>query len=124
MNLQFRTLARRAVFVVTVLLNAVGLQAWAADLSLDVTLDPATRKISVIAEVEAPAPEFSFSLHPSLEVRTATSDGQRVPTTAQRVQNARTWHVQTRKNARVRLEYGGTLPELDTHMDYRRVLHS
>jgi len=96
----------------------------AAQLELQVELDPATRRFSAVAEVDAPAREFGFALHESLDVTAASAMGQTLR--AERLDGAgplRAWRVAMPEKARrLRLEYGGTLPALDRRLDHRGVL--
>src|SRR4051812_1185541 len=118
---QFRAVALCiAVAVALVLSCAFG--ATAADLDLDVNLEPATRSISAVAEFAARAADYSFTLHRALEVRRATSDGQRLALSSQLSRDRRTWRIATKRGARIRIEYGGVLPELDTRLDHRGIL--
>lgn len=96
----------------------------AAQLELQVELDPAARRLAAVAEVDAPAREFRFALHESLDVTAASSNGK--PLRAERLDGARplrAWRVALPEKAkRLRLEYGGTLPALDRRLDHRAVL--
>lgn len=97
---------------------------FAAQLDLQVALDPAARRFAAVAEVDAPAREFRFALHESLEVSAASANGQALR--AERRDGAgplRAWRVvMPEKATRLRLEYGGTLPALDRRLDHRGVL--
>jgi hypothetical protein len=96
----------------------------AADLDLQVELDPHTRRFAAVAELDAPARTFRFTLHESLDVSAASADGQ--PLRIERLGDAgplRAWRVVLPRQAgRLRLEYAGTLPALDRRLDHRAVL--
>ena len=103
-------------------LFAMSAVAFAADLDLEVSLDPASRRFDAVAEIVSRG-DVTFTLHDALSVRRATAGGRplrfnRVPfqgTTA-------AWHIAAPKGGKVRIEYGGTLPVLDASLDHRRVL--
>lgn len=117
----------RAAACVSVFTLLAGAQArlLAAQLDLQVELDPAARRFAAVAEVDAPAREFRFALHESLEVSAASANGQ--PLRTERLDGAgplRAWRVVLPEKTRhLRLEYGGTLPALDRRLDHRAVLH-
>ena len=102
---------------------ALALAARAAHLDLAIELDPESRRLSAAAEFVAP-PAFSFALHPALTVQRATVDGKPVPISASSHGAQRLWRMPGADGARVRIEYGGTLPALDTSLDHRAVLRS
>jgi aminopeptidase N len=105
---------------------AVGLAALnavAADLALDVKLDPHTRRLAATAELASPG-NFAFALHPSLSVQSVMVDGRRVSAAATPHRGRQpTWRIASAKGARLRIEYAGTLPALETR-DHRAVLQS
>ncbi len=113
---------RAALFA---LLAGAQAQLLAAQLELQVELDPAARRFAAVAEVDAPAREFRFALHESLAVSAASAGGKSLR--AERLDGAgpaRAWRVVLPEKARrLRLEYGGTLPALDRRLDHRAVLH-
>lgn len=117
----------RAAACVSVFTLLAGAQARlvAAQLDLQVELDPAARRFAAVAEVDAPAREFRFALHESLEVSAASANGQALR--AERLDGSgplRAWRVALPvKPMRLRLEYAGTLPALDRRLDHRAVLH-
>ncbi|PWB39390.1 MAG: peptidase M1 [Rhodocyclales bacterium] len=117
----------RAAACVSVFTLLAGAQArlLAAQLDLQVELDPAARRFAAVAEVDAPAREFRFALHESLEVSAASANGQALR--SERLDGSgplRAWRVVLpAKSTRLRLEYAGTLPALDRRLDHRAVLH-
>lgn len=100
---------------------APALGAHAAHLDLAIELEPDSRLLSAAAEFVAP-PEFSFALHPTLTVRRATVNDKPASLSASTDGGQRRWRVTGTGGARVRIEYGGTLPALDTSLDHRAVL--
>jgi len=90
--------------------------AGAADLSLEVELDPQSREFSAVAELPRPAGEFRFTLHESLSVRGAAAGPA--------AHGLREWSVQARGSEKLRIEYGGRLPPLDRSLDHRSVLQA
>lgn len=91
-------------------------------LELDVRLEPASRAFQAVAQFEMPA-EDGFLLHRSLEVRRASVAGATVaPQRVGRHGESVLWRIGASKGARVRIEYGGTLPEMDRALDARGVL--
>lgn len=94
----------------------------AADLALDVTLDPVSRRFDAVAEMIAPG-ELAFTLHDSLSVRRATVDGRPAKIAAVPFhRNSNAWRIPAPAGAKLRIEYAGTLPELDRALDHRKVL--
>jgi len=93
-------------------------------LELDVELDPGTRHFEATALVATGARDFRFELHESLQVTAASADGKGVRVVpAGRDGPIVAWHVQMPVGAaRLRLDYGGTLPALDRSLDDRGVL--
>lgn len=102
---------------------ALALGAHAAHLDLAIELEPESRRLSAAAEFVAP-PDFSFALHPALTVQRATIDGKPATVSASSHRGLRRWRIPDSDGARVRIEYGGTLPALDTTLDHRAVLRS
>jgi aminopeptidase N len=101
----------------------VALSARAADLALQVELDPHTRRLLATAELESPG-NFAFALHSSLSVSSVTLDGRRVAAVnAPARDGQRAWRIASAKGARLRIEYAGTLPPLEAR-DHRGVLQS
>ncbi len=93
-----------------------------AHLDLDVTLDPGSRHFRAVAELAAPE-EFRFTLHAALGVSAAFSDGKPIAAVpARRDGDFQEWHLPAPAGARLRIEYGGTLPVLDRALDHRGVL--
>ena len=93
-----------------------------ADLDLDVTLDPKSRRQHAAAQLTAPG-EFRFTLHDTLTVQAAFIDGRPVAVDAARHHGTfREWRVAAPQGAALRIEYGGTLPALDRALDHRGVL--
>jgi uncharacterized iron-regulated protein len=82
--------------------------------SLDIDLDPASRRLAGIAEIPLPAGELRFSLHESLSV-TSTNAGQAT-------KNGHEWRVVLPSSGVLKVEFGGTLPPLDPGIDHRGVL--
>lgn len=118
-----------AVVLVVALLGAARAQAADPPLQLDVTLDPATRRLDVVAEIRPqvapPARDFDFALHPSLRIESASSVGKSVPVTATtRRDGLQGWRVPVTGSAPVRLVYGGVLPPLAATLDHREVLQA
>jgi aminopeptidase N len=115
----------RAWLAGALLLVALGARA-AADLDLAVTLEPATRRLEVIAELPAGGRIFQFALHESLSVREVQAPaGQIVPATlaGSRGDGTRTWRFALPAGVhRVRIAYGGTLPATEMGRDHRQVL--
>lgn len=109
------------------LVCAVALALWSAahaagTIALDVELDPHTRRFSASVELLSPG-VLSFPLHESLSVRSASVDGRPVTfSETRRAASSRTWHIAAARGARVRIDYGGTLPLLDRRLGHRRVL--
>jgi aminopeptidase N len=96
----------------------------AAHLALELTLDPGTRQLAVVASVRPGERNFRFALHESLHIEKASVDGQAIVLRPAGQQgDLRAW--QTRlpaADATLRIEYQGTLPALDRHLDHRQVL--
>lgn len=92
--------------------------ASAADLALDVELDPASRKLAATAELISPGP-FAFTLHPSLRVTAVSVDGRNDSVRAGRAE----WRINAPKGSKLRIAYGGTLPALES-LDHRAVLQN
>ena len=93
-------------------------------LDLDIALDPQTRRLEAHAELEAPA-GYTFALHRSLAVSATSVAGK--PVEARMVstrEELQTWQVDISRPSPLRIEYGGTLPALDTALDHRSVLHA
>ncbi|MGQ0522471.1 MAG: M1 family metallopeptidase [Betaproteobacteria bacterium] len=91
-------------------------------LDLEVELDPASRRLYARAQVMASAP-FVFALHRSLDVVTASADGQPVEVTpVGESEDRRRWRVMASPTQTVRIEYQGTLPPLDGVLNHRSVL--
>ncbi len=107
---------------VAITLCAADVYAGIPRLDLEVRLDPASRQLRVVAQFDNPD-ERGFLLHRSLEVQRATVGGAAtVPRRAGRRGEAVLWQIAAAKGARVRIEYGGKLPELDRALDARGVL--
>jgi aminopeptidase N len=91
-------------------------------LDLAVTLDPPSRRLRAIAELTAPG-EFHFTLHDTLEVQAAFVNGKPVAVDVGRHDGQfHEWRIKAPQGARLRIEYGGTLPALDRGLDHRSVL--
>lgn len=105
------------------LMSAV--QATSQPLELQLHLDPSTRRLDARAFVIPSKRHFTFELHESLTVTSASVAGK--PLRVVKVGSdgvLRQWRiVLPRKTRRLRLEYGGTLPVLDTNLDHRGVLN-
>ena len=100
-------------------LLAMAAPASAADLALAIDLDPSTRRLAVSAELVAPGP-YAFVLHPSLGVDAVMIDGRR--DAASRGPRGE-WRIASAKGAKLRIDYSGTLPALES-LDHRAVLRS
>ncbi|MBI3375479.1 MAG: M1 family peptidase [Betaproteobacteria bacterium] len=112
----------RLAFVFAIALPASGLHAQIPRLELELRLEPASRVFQAVAQFEI-SDRDGFLLHRSLEVRRAAIAGETVvPQRAGRHGESVLWRVGAPKGARVRIEYGGTLPELDRALDARGVL--
>lgn len=109
------------IFVCTGL--CVGSVRAAPDLELDVVLDPAARRLEVIAELRPAEADFQFVLHESLQPGDASVDGRavRVRPAGQR-EGWRAWRVDVPQGASLKLSYAGTLPPLERERDHRGVL--
>ncbi|HZN26119.1 MAG TPA: M1 family aminopeptidase [Burkholderiales bacterium] len=92
-----------------------------AQLTLDVQLEPESRRFEAIAELQTDG-DLVFALHESLAVRSATVDGQAVNASASGNGRVREWRIRSGRGAAVQIEYGGTLPALDSRIDHRGVL--
>jgi aminopeptidase N len=97
----------------------------AAQLALEITLDPATRQLAVIATVSPGEENFRFALHESLHIASASVDGQPIALRrAGKQGDLRAWAARLpTADATLRIEYQGTLPALDARLDHRQVLH-
>ena len=91
-------------------------------LVLTVELDPASRRLSAVAELVSPG-DFAFALHESLAVHAAFADGRAIAPRSNPGGGHRIWRIAAPRGARLRIEYGGTLPPLDRSLDHRAVLH-
>lgn len=93
-------------------------------LELQVELDPATRHFKALALVTPASRDFVFALHESLEITAATADGRTLRVLpAGSEGSVRSWRVMLPATAaKLRLDYGGTLPALDRNLDHRDVL--
>ena len=112
----------RFAFAFAIALPALVLHAQVPRLELELRLDPDSRQLRAIAQFDNPD-AGGFLLHRSLEVRRATVGGAAaLPRRAGRQGEAILWRIGAAKGARVRIEYGGTLPELDRALDARGVL--
>ncbi|WP_291989760.1 M1 family aminopeptidase [Candidatus Accumulibacter sp. ACC007] len=111
------------------LLALASAAAWAVDtpaahLALDVTLDPASRRLAVVAAVRPGQRSFRFALHESLNIDSASVDSQPIVVRLTGQQgNLRTWQARLpTAQATLRIAYQGTLPALDARLDHRQVL--
>jgi aminopeptidase N len=113
---------RRAVLLLAgALLPALAI-ASDATLALDVQLDPATRALRVVAELNSEG-NVRFGLNRALAIRSASIDGAPAAIESTGSDGAlNLWRVSARKGATLRIEYSGILPALDTSLDYREVL--
>jgi hypothetical protein len=93
----------------------------AAQLNLEVQLDPESRRFDALAELPSEG-ELVFALHESLAVRQAIADGEPVSASTAGKGPTREWRIKARRGATLQIEYGGTLPVLDTRIDHRGVL--
>jgi aminopeptidase N len=96
----------------------------AAHLALELTLDPGTRQLAVVASVSPGERNFRFALHESLHIEKASVDGQAIVLRPAGQQgDLRAWQARLpTADATLRIEYQGTLPALDRHLDHRQVL--
>ncbi|WP_420472578.1 M1 family metallopeptidase [Noviherbaspirillum sp. ST9] len=106
------------------LLSLAGSLACAAQLDLQVELDPATRRFKAVADLATASKDFRFLLHESLNITSASAGGKAVKASAGPNEGgARVWKLALPAGAaRVRIEYAGTLPALDRSLDHRGVL--
>ena len=71
-----RALTLKASLALVLLLCAArAVSAVPPHIALSVELDPAARRLAVVAELSSPG-ELVFALYPSLEVRAASADGR------------------------------------------------
>ncbi len=126
MNSRFLSTACCALLALLAILAQVPARAALPQLELQLELDPGTRRLDAVALFEAPAREFRFELHETLEVRSASLNGKRLKVLAiERVGTLRRWSVALPTvGGKLRLEYGGTLPPLDRSLDQRGVLQA
>jgi len=104
------------------LLAATARAANLPHLDLDVTLDPASRRLQAVAVFDA-ARDLDMTLHSSLSVTAASVNG--VATTfkgARSTDRSRAWHIAVPKAGQLRIVYDGILPPLDPRLDHRGVL--
>jgi len=103
--------------------TAVGVAA-TAHVELDVALEPGSRRLGVLAVVTPDQANFRFALHESLQITAASANGRPVKITAAgREGDLRGWRaVLPAGSTALRIEYQGTLPELDPRLDHRKVL--
>jgi hypothetical protein len=96
----------------------------APHMTLSVDLDPATRRLSAVAELVAGG-DVVFPLYPGLEVQSALIDDHAAAVVAvSRGEGRKIWRVAARPGAKLRIQYAGLLPALDPNLDYRSVLGS
>lgn len=114
-------LALMALFAV---LAQAPARAASPPLELNVELDPGTRRFKAQASVMPTSHDFAFELHDSLVVTAVSAAGKPLRIVAVGGDGPlRRWRVVLpAKAARLRLEYGGTLPALDANLDHRGVL--
>jgi aminopeptidase N len=117
-----RVLRSSAIYILVAVLGlTLACATRAAQLNLEVQLDPESRRFDALAELPSEG-ELVFALHESLAVRKATADGEPVTVTASGKGPTREWRVKARRGAMLQIEYGGTLPALDARIDHRGVL--
>ncbi|WP_291993577.1 M1 family aminopeptidase [Candidatus Accumulibacter sp. ACC003] len=94
------------------------------DLTLEVDLDPASRRLGVVALINPGEQSFRFFLHESLTITAASADGRPLTVSAAGSDgDLRGWRLRLpTPNAALRVEYQGTLPALDARLDHREVL--
>lgn len=119
--------ARRAWIFAVLLAGSIAGAAMAASpaLELQVELDPGSRVLKARAQVTPASRDFVFTLHPSLEVVSASADGKPLGVIAgKRSDGLREWRINLpEKLDTLQLRYGGPLPPLDANLDHRGVLH-
>jgi len=100
--------------------------AQAAQLDLQVELDPAARRFKAVADVAPATKDFRFLLHEDLAVTSASAGGKALrPTAGASRGGAREWRIALPAGVeRVRIDYAGALPALDRHLDHRGVLRA
>ena len=113
--------ASAIVFAVAFLAVCLTRPTHAAQLTLDVQLDPDSRRFDAVAELHAQG-DLVFALYESLAVRRATANGEALNASASGKGELREWRIKAPRGATVRIEYGGTLPALDNALDHRGVL--
>ncbi|OWW18793.1 M1 family metallopeptidase [Noviherbaspirillum denitrificans] len=108
----------------TLLLALAGAFAHAAQLDLQVELDPATRRFKAVADVAPATKDFRFLLHDALSISAASANGKPLKVAASASEGgARVWRIGVPAGTeRVHIEYAGTLPALDRNLDHRGVL--
>ncbi len=112
------------LLIATSVLVPMAAHATLPHLDLDLRLDPKSRAMHAVAVLPG-GQSLRFTLHRSLEVRSAWSDG--VPLAFEAVgaaNSTRQWHVHTPRDTAVRIEYAGTLPTLDRSLTHRDVLQN
>ncbi len=112
----------RGVALLAALFAAAQAQAAAPRLDLRVELDPAQHHLRASASWKSDG-RPRVLLHRSLEVYSASIDGkpQRVAA-PEEAGEFRGWKIAAPRGARLRIDYGGTLPALDRSLDDRAVL--
>jgi len=105
-------------------LSLAGSLVHAAQLDLQVELDPATRRFKAVADLSPASKDFRFLLHESLNITSASIGGKAIKASAGPNEGgARIWRLALPAGTdRVRVEYSGTLPALDRGLDHRGVL--
>jgi len=110
--------------LVALLLALAASLVHAAQLDLQVELDPSTRRFKAVADVAPATKDFRFLLHESLRVEAVSVAGKPIKATAGANEGGmRIWRIALPAGAeRVRIDYSGTLPALDRKLDHRGVL--
>ena len=95
-------------------------------LTLDISLEPATRQFEAVAIVRPMQRDFRFVLHESLNIRSAEADGKTLKFVALgRDESFQRWRIQLPAGSEtLRIAYGGTLQALQNERDHRSVLRA
>ncbi|HSG23977.1 MAG TPA: M1 family aminopeptidase [Azonexus sp.] len=119
-------LLRRLLTLWAFVLAAGVAAATTPSLTLDISLEPASRQLEAVAIVRPMHRDFRFVLHESLNIRSAEANGKALKFDAQGKDEAlQTWHIRLPKASEtLRITYGGTLQALQNGRDHRSVLRA